>query len=104
MRPQKEEEMNSGWKCPKCGAINSNQSTSACCVNCGNSRWFTKSITTEPLTGTCFETPQPICPDCARLRALLGDAAVLLDMYADVHGKGKLQLKFDKALKKEGIV
>jgi hypothetical protein len=43
------------WKCPKCGTINSSQSTSACCINCGSSKWAT--FTVEP-QNWCY------CNDC----------------------------------------
>lgn len=54
-------------------------------------------------TKTYISVDYSDCPNCKRHRALLADAAFLLDDYNDVLGGGKLYDKFKQALKKEGI-
>lgn len=92
------------WKCPKCGTINDAQSTSAYCINCGNSKWATMPTTAEPQTGTYFETPRSVCPDCTRLKALLQDAQELI--HTPSGNPFEYKLKYDAfqiRIKQEGI-
>jgi len=100
------------WKCPKCGTLNGNYSTSACCVSCGStsaycvsygsSKWTTVPTTAEPQTGTYFETPRSVCPDCTRKDKLITDLWEMYKPEKDKMYSGDLEMK--ARIKQEGIV
>lgn len=97
------------WICPKCGVLNSDNTTFACCANCGNSKWATMPTVTLPainyhriigenvaavpaVTYASFNCPRGVfkcgdnvlCGDCKGFTEVCPDCDRLKELLADV--------------------